>query len=134
MAAITIFASCESPAKKVEDAKDNLAVAQDNLEKAKEDSIAAHKQARAEYESMIEENERQLMNYKLKIAKEKTADAKKDEERLEKLEKMNADMKASVNGYEVATLESWNIFKTEFFKQRDDFNNEINELGKSLAK
>jgi len=129
----TIFTSCESPAKKVEDAKDNLAVAENNLEKAKLDSIAAHERAKAEYQARITENDKQLLDYKLKISKESKVQREKDEEKLDKLQQRSDAMKATVNNYEVATLESWDIFKAEFNRERDAFNTEIAELGKSLA-
>jgi hypothetical protein len=129
----TIFTSCESPAEKVETAKDNLATAENNLEKARLDSIDAHDRAKAAYLAKITDNENQLADYKVKIAGENKVQREKDERRLANLEIRNAQMKETVNNYEVASLVSWDVFKSEFNRERDLFNTEIAELGKSLA-
>lgn len=132
-AAGAIFTSCESPAKKVEDAQENLVVAQNNLEKAKMDSISAHERAKADYLVRLQDNEKQMADYKLKIAKESKTDRERDEQRLNQLQVRNEQMKTTVNNYEAVTLDGWEIFKAEFNRQREEFNKGMTELEKSLS-
>ena len=68
------------------------------------------------------------------IAKEKKTEKTTDEARLDKLQKREADLKATMNDYKEDASESWKNFETRMDKSADEFSNDLSDLGKSLKK
>jgi hypothetical protein len=114
----TVFTGCQSSAAKVEnanekvvEAQDKVEVAQQELDQAIKDSIRLFKKVS---EERIELYERDLTDYRVKIAKEKNELRAKDEKRLAELEQRNKDMKKQLAEFKEERKDQWITFKTRF--------------------
>lgn len=121
----TIFTSCESSAKKVAEAQDNVIKANDDLNKANQEYLEDIKSYRKIAEDNIEANSKNIAEFKARVAKDKKI-AKADYiKKIEELEQKNTDLKMRIVDYKDEGKQSWEIFKSEF-------NNELDELAKAL--
>jgi hypothetical protein len=117
-----ILDSCQSSAKKVEEAKENVTNANHELIKARQDSIQQFKQESARE---ISNSEKRITEYKVKIAHENKALKAKHEKKLAELEQKNNDLKTKLTNLKEDGSEDWKKFKSEF-------SHDMDELGKSL--
>ena len=120
-----IVINCQSPEKKIEDAKEDVANANRRLLEAREDSV--------EYVRYKEDMEAKLEEYEQKIedAKEGVKATSKDisdayEQSLNALIAKKVEMKTKLQEYKMDAANTWDVFKYEF-------NKEIDELGKSIS-
>lgn len=117
--------SCNTPAEKVEDAKDKVSEANKDLDQAKEDyltEIESYKKTTAE---RIEANNVTIADFKARIEHEKK-DAKAEyENKIAELEQKNITMKRKMDDYKDEGKEKWEAFKTEF-------NHDMDELGQAF--
>ena len=120
--AFTMFISCQSSSKKIDNAQENVTKAKEKIYQAIKDSI---KQFRSVTQEKLIANEKQLAEYKIKIAKEKKANKEKYEAELARLDKKNNDLKIKLENYNEEGKEKWESFKTEF-------NRDMDELGKAF--
>lgn len=122
VSALTLLFSCQSNSEKIEKAQENVAIANAELYQALKDSI---QQYRSATQIKLVNNEKQLAEYKLKIANEKKVNKAKYEAELAKLEKKNSELKLKLENYNEEGNEKWEAFKTEF-------NSDMESLGKSF--
>lgn len=116
--------SCNTPAEKVEDAKDKVSEANKDLDQAKEDyltEIESYKKTTAE---RIEANNVTIADFKARIEHEKDAKAEY-ENKIAELEQKNITMKRKMDDYKDEGKEKWEAFKTEF-------NHDMDELGQAF--
>lgn len=128
-----ILTGCQSSAQKEEAAQDKVQEAKQDLNAVRHDiNTEAQKVATAEEwkefktktEEMISNNEKSIAELKAKIKKAgKTLDAVR-ENKIDKLEQLNRDLKARLEDYE-KNQSDWQSFK-------DEFNHDMDELGKAL--
>lgn len=128
-----ILMGCQSSAQKEEAAQDKVQEAKQDLNAVRHDiNTEAQKVATAEEwkefktktEEMISNNEKSIAELKAKIKKAgKTLDAVR-ENKIDKLEQLNRDLKARLEAYE-KNQSDWQSFK-------DEFNHDMDELGKAL--
>ncbi len=125
--------SCQTNSQKEEAAQENLQDAQDDLEEVKADSEAeAVKVADAEewiafkleQNEKIKNNDEHIAELKIKLNKPGKVLDPIYEKRIETLQAKNADLKARMLGYEKT--------QTDWAKFKEEFNHDIDELGKSL--
>ncbi len=117
-----VFTGCQSSAKKVEEAQENVADANEKLAEAKRDSILLFKM---ESEKRFSNQEKNLAEFKMRIAKEKKENRAKYEKNLAELEKKNSDLKKKLDDFKDDGNVEWEIFKSEW-------NHDMDELGKSI--
>ncbi|MES2003978.1 MAG: hypothetical protein V4450_05610 [Bacteroidota bacterium] len=126
LAACTCFTiSCSTPAEKVEKAEVNVTEANKSLDKANEEYMADIEKYKAETAVKIADNEKTIAEFKLKIAKDKTADRELNDKAIADLRQKDADMKKRMNDYKPTTKDNWQIFKAEF-------SHDMDELGKAF--
>lgn len=118
----TMFIGCQSSSKKVENAQENVVKANEELNQALKDSI---QQYRITTQEKLIANEKQLAEYKAKIAIQKKENKAKYEEELAKLVQKNNDLKIKLENYNEENEVKWEAFKTEF-------NRDMDELGKAF--
>jgi uncharacterized protein YlxW (UPF0749 family) len=118
----TMLTSCHSSAKKVEDAQDKVADANQELNQTIKDSI---QQFKKESEEKISANEKSYADFKARIANEKKENKAKYEKKLAELDQKNSDMKKKLDDYKAEGKENWEKFKVEF-------NHDMDELGKAF--
>jgi predicted RNase H-like nuclease (RuvC/YqgF family) len=124
-----MLTSCQSSAKKAENARDNLQEAKDNVIEAKQelnqalnDSI---QQFKKDSKEKISNNEKIIAEFKARIAKSEKATKVKYEKTVAELEQKNNDLKKKLENYMDEGQDKWTSFKSEF-------NHDIDELGLAL--
>jgi peptidoglycan hydrolase CwlO-like protein len=120
----TLFTGCQSSADKVENANekvdeaiDNVAVAQQELNQAIRDSI---QQFKKESEEKINAYEQNIAEFKAKIAKEKNEARIRDERRLAELEQQNREMKQRLADFKEESSDQWISFRTRFNRDMEE--------------
>jgi hypothetical protein len=117
-----MLSSCQSPAKKVEDAKDKVSAANQELDQAIKDSI---QQFKKESEEKISANEKSITDFKARIANEKKEDKAIYEKKIAELDQKNSDMKKKLDDYNEEGREKWVAFKAEFSRDMDDLSKSL---------
>lgn len=124
--ASTCVISCKSSNEKVQDAKNNVAEAEENLIKAQQDSVTDYQEFKKQAAEKISTHEKSIAEFKARIANEKTEIKATYEKQLDELEHKNSDMK-----------KSWmTIKKVEKNNGHplNEFNNDMNELGQAFKR
>lgn len=121
----TVFMSCNSSETKVKDARENVIVAKQELNQALQDSI---QDFRLKSEVRFIEYEKQIVELKAKIAKEKSGNKSTYEKELAKLEQKNQELKNQLANFTDESQEKWDVFKTEFNKDMDNLGNAFKDL------
>lgn len=129
----TILSGCQTPAKKVDNAKANVQEAKQDLREMQKDAkVEVQKAANAEEwktfksesELKIRDNEIRIAELKVKMKKPgKTLDALYAQ-RINTLEQQNKNLKTKMEAYEKSQSD-WESFKREF-------NHDMDELGQAL--
>lgn len=117
-----ILTACKSSVKKVENAQDKVLEAKQDLNIAMKDSI---QQFKKESEERISNNEKNIVEFKARIANEKKENKAKYEKKLAKLEQKNSDMKKKLADFKDEEQVKWEKFKVEY-------NRDMDELGKAF--
>lgn len=131
IAVATVFAtsmllsSCNTPAQKVDNAKEEVTDAKEDLDKAREEYRAEVASFKSESDAKIAANEQLIAELKVKIKESKRAAKSESAELIEAAERQNASLKTRLADFNDDSKEKWQSFKTEF-------NNDMFELGKSL--
>lgn len=130
---VAILIGCKSSAQKEEDASDKVQDAQQDLNEMQDKANAESQKAataeewkafKIETEEKISNNEKSIAELKAKIKKSgKTLDTFR-ENKINKLEQLNRDLKARLDAYE-KNQSDWVAFKIEF-------NNDMDELGRAI--
>ena len=110
----SIFTSCDSKEKNVEEAKEEVKEADQNLDKAQVELNAEYPAYKTNAEVRIASNENRIVELKVilnKPGKLPLDNARK--KRIEELEERNAQLRSRLNGYETQRSD-WESFKREF--------------------
>ena len=137
----TILMSCQTPAQKEKEAQENVTSAQQDLKGAQQDLKGAQKDLNAEYPGFRKDAEMQIADNETRIAKLR---AKLDKpgkmpldnarkQRIDDLEKKNADLRSMLNGYETERSD-WTAFKAKFNHAKDNVRDAFNDFGDDLKK
>jgi len=132
-AAGTLLTACNSSAKKVENAQDEVNDASKDLEKAEIELNQARldsvEQFRQESDARILANEKSIVEFRLKIAKEKREARISYEKKIAVLEQKNSDMKKKLAEYNDDGKDRWYSFKNEFNHDMDELGQAFKDLG-----
>jgi hypothetical protein len=122
-----MFISCQSSAKKVENAENNLQEARDGVAEAKLDLNKSEREYNTEYmefrkasDEKIAAHEKSIAEFKTRIANEKLVNKVAYEKKLKELEQKNSDMKKKLDEYKEESQDKWASFKSEFGRDLDD--------------
>lgn len=120
-----ILTSCNTPAKKVDSAQDNVIEAKEDLVDAKEEYLVEIENYRKETALRIKANNQSIVDFNKKIENEKN-DAKAEyEKQIAALEQKNNNLEKRLDNYKVDGEDNWIVFKTEF-------NNDMDKLGQAF--
>lgn len=125
LSASAILISCNTPAEKVQNAKEDVTAAKVALDKAKQEYMEDLAKYRKETAERIAENEKIAADFRVRIVNEKKDAKAAYEIKLADLERKNTEMKNKIDGYHSDSKDSWQAFKAEF-------NRDMDELGKSF--
>jgi predicted RNase H-like nuclease (RuvC/YqgF family) len=121
----TQLTSCRSSAKKVEKAQENVDQANLALDKALQDSI---QQFRTASEERISKYEKNIADFKTRIAKEKKENKSTYEKKLAELDKRNSDLKLKLANYKYEEQAKWEEFKANYNRDMDDLGKSFDDL------
>lgn len=122
----TVLMGCDSPAKNVADAKDELHEAQVKLAESKKDSIrdADWREFKAASQEKIAANQVRITEMKLRSTSKAALKTPGYEQQITDLENRNETLQHRIDDYEKYNS-NWEVFKREF-------NHDMEELGKSM--
>ena len=131
---ILVFASCNTPAKKVENAEQNVVKANQDLIEAKDEYLTDIETYKKEADNKIADNNKIGEEFKIRIEKDKKEAKIKYTKELEKLDQKNSDLKMKMDNYKAEGKEQWDIFKTEFNHDMDELKKSYENLTKNTGK
>jgi hypothetical protein len=130
--AITLFSGCQTRSTKIKNAEDNLQEAKMDLAEAKTDlymirldTISNYNQFKTEAEKIIIAQEKSITEFKAWLVSEKKENDAEHNNRLVVMENKNRELKTKLADFKEEGQDKWIVF-------RDEFNRDMNELGKSL--
>ena len=133
--AVTVFASCETPAQKQQVAQANVEGATEELQQAKQQEVNAEYPAfKKDAEIKIAGNDKQIADLRVKLAqpgKSPLDDMRR--QKIDNLEKQNADLRSELYGYEKGPSD-WTAFKLKFNHDEDRLHNAFRDFGNDLKK
>ena len=130
IAASSIFTSCVSKEKKVEDAKEDVRDAKQELKEEQRDLNIEYPTFKTDAETKIADNEKRIAKLREKLNKPGKApfdDLRK--KRIDELEKKNAALKSRLYAYEKERSD-WETFKREFNHDIQGIGDAFKDLGK----
>jgi len=130
----TILMSCQTPAEKEKAAAENVTSAQQDLKAAQQELNAEYPGFRKDAEIQIADNETKITKLRAKLdkpGKHPLDNARK--QRIDDLEKKNAELKSMLYGYETERSD-WTAFKIKFNHAKDNVRDAFNDFGDDLKK
>jgi hypothetical protein len=122
--------SCDTGAKKVDNAQENVVEAEKDLQEAKEEYVADMENYRMLTAEKIAANEKSIAEFNARVETEKKEVRADYKQKITELEQKNSDMKRKLDNYQEEGKENWEIFKTEFGKDMDNLGESISNFGK----
>ena len=123
--ASAILIGCNTPAAKVEDAKENVDEAKEDLDKANQEYLDEVQNYRNVTAAKIIENDKTIADFRLKIQNEKKEVKANYEIKITALDQKNKNLKQKMDDYNTTGKTDWEKFKEEF-------NHDMDELGKAF--
>lgn len=120
-----ILAGCNSPAKKVENARADLKDAQTELTVAEKDSVEDYNNFMKDAKLKIDANDKAIENLKSTMPKLSKSANINTQKRIDELEQKNIDMRKKMENYRANGKDEWESFKREF-------SYDMSELGKAI--
>jgi hypothetical protein len=128
LVSISISSCNKSPkAKEAElnEAKQEVENAEVDLDEAKTDSVYAFNKYKSSIQIKLVENEKVITDLKVKIEDKDRKTQTLYYRQLENLQIKNTELKLKIENYKQGPTQKWELFKV-------DFNNELDDLGKSI--
>lgn len=127
----TVFwTSCNSPAQKVENAKENVDEAAEDLDKAKAEYMADVERYRQESAEKIAANNQAIIDFKANVNKQKQSARAQYNKSIAELEQKNKDLQMKLEGYKDEGKDKWESFKMEFNHDMEELGQAFSNLGK----
>lgn len=129
LVSISISSCNKSPkAKEAElnEAKQEVENAEVDLDEAKTDSVYAFNKYKSSIQIKLVENEKVITELKAKIEDKDRKTQTLYYRQLENLQIKNTELKLKIENYKQGPTQKWELFKV-------DFNNELDDLGKSIS-
>jgi len=128
-----LIVGCDSPAKKVEIAKENVADAKAELAEANREYLEDLRKFRVEKALRFSENDKIISDYRVKTVNVKNETQVASNKIMTELEKKNSEMKKKLDDYKSDNIDTWQLFKQNFNRDMDALNKELKELTERIA-
>jgi len=126
-----LVAACGPSAKKVQEAKDNLAQEKEAYAQEQKDSIEDYESYKLAYEAQIDANEVAMTELRKKVKKSKDKFQTSNEKLIDELETKNSNMRKKIREVKREGKEDWNSFKEEFSYDMDELVKAIKGIGEN---
>jgi predicted nucleic acid-binding Zn-ribbon protein len=123
-----ILTSCNSPAKKVENAQEDVDKANKELEEANQAYLKDIDNYRKENDAKIAANTKSLEEFNARMKTEKKEARAEYAEKIAALDKKNTDMKRRMDDYVIEGKENWEVFKAEFSRDMNELGTAVKDL------
>lgn len=120
--------SCNSSSEKVDNAEQAVTDANNALEKANQEYFADIDNYRTETAEKIAANNQSIIDFNLRIEKEKKEVKDDYKKKIAELELKNSDMKKKMDDYKAEGKDKWETFKTEFSHDMDELGTALKDL------
>lgn len=120
--------SCNSSSENVDKAEQAVTDANNELEKANQEYLADIENYRTETASKIAANNQSIIDFNLRIEKEKKEVKDDYKKQIAELELKNSDMKKKMDDYKAEGKDNWETFKTEFSHDMDELGAAFKDL------
>ena len=137
----TMLTGCQSSGTKVEnaenklqDAKNDVHTAKQDLNQAIRDSVSEYQKFKLASDEKIATHEKNIAEFKTKIAKEKKENRAVYERKLASLERKNSNMKKKLVNYKIEEKYSWEKFKIAYNRDMDELGREFKDLSVKKVK
>jgi len=131
----TVFTSCQSNVKKVENAKENVQDAKQELKEAQRELSSEYPEYRTKAELTIDDNKQRIAELREKLNKPgKATFDEMRKKRIDELEKRNNDLRIKLYGYENERYTDWDAFKSEINTDVESIGTALKDLGKENSK
>jgi hypothetical protein len=120
-----VITSCNTSAEKVENAEENVLVANRDLDQANQEYLADISNYRQETASRVAANELIIKDFNARIAHDKKAAKAEYKKKITALEQKNHEMKMKMDNYKEDGKDKWLAFKAEF-------SHDMDEMGKAF--
>ena len=121
MLTVTVIIGCQSSATKVENAEDKV-------QEAKQDSISEFMQFKKDAEMKIIAQEKNISDFKARIANEKKENKSEYDKKIAELEQKNTDLKKKLADLKDDSQNTWISFKNEFNHDMDELGHAFKDL------
>ena len=122
----TLLIACQKPEAKVENAKENVAIANQDLKGAKREVRAQWQEAwlnfKRDNDKEIADNERNIIELRKEVNGVDSRYRAKYNVRIDEFERRNNELRDRVNNYKDAGDEKWEEFKKDMKRDMDDLN------------
>jgi len=125
---IAVFASCNTPTEKINQAKNDVAKANQELENAKKEYVADVATYKIKIDEKIAASRKSMLEFNVRISNEKATTKKAFQKRLAELEQRESNLKKKMDDYKMDGQENWIIFKTEFNQDMEDLEKALKDL------
>ena len=129
-----VLNGCQTPAQKEAAAETKVEAAKDDLKVAKQELNAEYPAFRKEADEQIADNDKKIASLREKLnkpGKHPLDNARK--QKIENLEKKNAELRAMLDGYE-SDRTDWAAFKLSFNHAKDNVRDGFKDMGEDLKK
>ncbi len=134
LVACSIFTSCNSSEKKVDNANENVQEAKENLQEAQKELNAEYPAFKKDAEEKIAANEKRIDELQAKINKPgKSPLDEMRKKRIDTLKEKNAELRTRLYNYEIERSD-WETFKREFNHDMEGIGDAFKDLGKDNTK
>jgi uncharacterized protein YukE len=130
----TLITSCNSSAKKVEDAAVKVDDATEELKSAKEDFNYEYNKFKVESEQRMLDNEFKIAELKANKVKLKKEAKEEYDKTIADLEEKNSSMRTKLNDYKEEGKDKWESFKREFNRDMDELVSALKDLANNNVK
>lgn len=117
--------SCASKTEKVEQSVANVSEAKVKLEEERKQLAKDMEVYKKEKQAEIAANEQSILEFKSRIASQKTEARMEYKKKIDALNRKNSDLKKKIEDFKTDSKSSWDSFKTEFGR-------DMEELGAAL--
>lgn len=123
-----MLTGCSSSAEKVQEAKNDVNVANQELAKANEEYLKDIETYRKETADRIAANEKSVEEFNARINSKRIEVRAEYREKMTELQHKNSDYKKRIDDYKADGKENWEKFKKEFNHDMDELGNAFRDL------
>ncbi len=122
------FTACNSPEKKVDNAREKVEQEKQDVRDAQNDYAKEIDQYKRDQAQKLADNEKNIAEYRVKIKNDNITVRERREKKVAELEVENKNLRTKLDAYNDNDPNNWQRFKSEFNQSMDHLGNSFKEL------